>query len=137
MEQRYSKQKGVTTRECSKCRCDLGDRYGKQRYCKKCHAENMRNNRPKYSELDPLAKMKANARSYAHVYRDRGLIKKENCRNCGSHDSQMHHEDYSKPTQVIWLCRKCHLAEHAISLACDDHPKSIENVPEIRPAPSI
>ena len=26
----------------------------------------------------------------------------------------MHHEDYSKPLQVIWLCKACHLAEHRV-----------------------
>lgn len=76
----------------------------------------MRLTRPKHSELSPEAKMKANARAYAHVYRDRGHIKKENCKECGSEESQMHHEDYSKPTQVEWLCRPCHLSIHRSSV---------------------
>lgn len=24
----------------------------------------------------------------------------------------MHHPDYSKPLEVVWMCRPCHLAEH-------------------------
>ena len=56
--------------------------------------------------------MKAMARSYAHVYRDRGKIKRENCQVCGGERSEMHHEDYSKPVEVMWLCRECHLMWH-------------------------
>lgn len=102
-------------------------RIGKQSYCNKCHAAYMRETRPKHSELSDEARQKANARAYAHVYRNRGKIQKENCKVCGSPDSQMHHEDYSKPTQVTWLCRPCYLAEHAISV-CGDPPKSTGTV---------
>ncbi len=41
-----------------------------------------------------------------------GRIEKQNCQQCGDTESQAHHPDYSKPLDVIWLCRKCHLAEH-------------------------
>src|SRR5208282_5367267 len=61
----------------------------------------------------PEQRRKSNARSYAHVYRDLGRIKKEPCKVCGSLDSRMHHRDYSKPTVVEWLCRKHHLEWHA------------------------
>jgi hypothetical protein len=102
---------------CSKCDNLLTpNRVGKYAYCNPCHAEYMRLTRPKHSELNPEAKMKANARSYAHVYRDRGYIAKSNCIECGSPDSQMHHEDYSKPIDVTWLCRPCHLKIHRISI---------------------
>lgn len=49
------------------------------------------------------------ARSYAGVYLRRGKIKRCPCEVCGSTDAQMHHDDYSKPLEVRWLCRKCHL----------------------------
>lgn len=53
-----------------------------------------------------------NARSYLHVYVKRGLVKKEPCRVCGSLKSQSHHPDYSKPLEVIWLCRFHHKFLH-------------------------
>lgn len=108
----YKRQLGVITRACSGCGGDLGDRYKKQFYCKSCHAKYMRENRPKHRDLPDNARKKATARAYANVYLKRGKIKKEPCRICGDLKSQMHHEDYSKPTEVIWLCRKCHLELH-------------------------
>lgn len=38
-------------------------------------------------------------------------IKRENC-FCGSEKVQGHHEDYSKPLEVIWLCPKHHGERH-------------------------
>jgi hypothetical protein len=42
----------------------------------------------------------------------RGLIKRQPCRICGSR-AMAHHEDYSKPLAVIWLCPKHHRHLHA------------------------
>lgn len=41
----------------------------------------------------------------------RKIIKKP-CEICGEQISQAHHEDYSKPLDVIWLCRKHHREIH-------------------------
>jgi hypothetical protein len=35
-------------------------------------------------------------------------ICKEPCEICGDLKSEAHHPDYSKPLEVIWLCRKHH-----------------------------
>lgn len=53
-----------------------------------------------------------NARSYLHVYVKRGKVKKGPCEVCGSLDVEPHHDDYSKPLQVHWLCRTHHLELH-------------------------
>jgi hypothetical protein len=42
-----------------------------------------------------------------------GHLVKLPCERCGAAESNGHHEDYSKPLVVIWLCRACHDAEHA------------------------
>jgi hypothetical protein len=42
----------------------------------------------------------------------RGKLTKAPCVICGSNNSQAHHEDYSKPLDVIWLCRKHHAERH-------------------------
>ena len=71
----------------------------------------MRDTRPKYSELGEDAKNKLNARSYAHVYIKRGKIERKGCELCGE-PAECHHDDYSKPTLVRWLCRIHHLELH-------------------------
>ena len=42
-----------------------------------------------------------------------GKLKPEPCTRCGfAIGVQAHHEDYSKPLDVMWLCTKCHGARH-------------------------
>ena len=81
-------------------------------YCEACHAEWMRLNRPKHRDLQREAREKANCRAYANVYQRRGKLAQMPCEKCGGADSEKHHDDYSKPLDVRWLCRECHLAEH-------------------------
>ena len=98
---------------CSKCNNPLEpNRINKQRYCKACHNDNMKANRPKHSELTEEQKLKANVRSYLNVYIKRGKIIKQPCVVCGNVNSEAHHEDYSKPLEVIWYCREHHLNHH-------------------------
>ena len=41
-----------------------------------------------------------------------GRLEREPCVICGESNTEAHHEDYSKPLDVVWLCRKHHLAIH-------------------------
>lgn len=43
---------------------------------------------------------------------DRGSIQRKPCIECGETKAQAHHEDYTKPLDVIWLCPKHHSAHH-------------------------
>lgn len=106
--------KGMIKINCSNCGEFLEpDRIGKYRYCLDCHAEYMRENRRKHYELFPEAKKRANARSYLNVYIKRGAIKKGPCIVCGTEKNlEAHHEDYDKPLEVIWYCRKHHIEKH-------------------------
>lgn len=110
---RIRKPKGQRKSTCSKCGILIEpNRLGKYAYCLSCHNKFMRDTRPKHSELTSEKKMKANCRSYLNVYLGRGKIKKLPCCVCGDINSQAHHEDYSKPLDVIWYCRVHHNEIH-------------------------
>jgi hypothetical protein len=34
------------------------------------------------------------------------------CSVCGADKPDKHHPDYDKPLEVVFLCRRCHIAEH-------------------------
>lgn len=40
-----------------------------------------------------------------------GKLVKQVCK-CGNPSTEAHHVDYSKPMEVVWLCRSCHSKEH-------------------------
>lgn len=70
----------------------------------------------KWRKTHPLigeARKKANARHYALSYLNRGKIIKKPCEiaNC-LEKTQMHHDNYDKPLEVRWFCRKHHLEFH-------------------------
>lgn len=56
--------------------------------------------------------LKRKARVKAQYARNKGTLKKQRCVFCGNQRSQMHHPDYAKPLEVIWLCRSHHLYIH-------------------------
>lgn len=41
-----------------------------------------------------------------------GRLVRQTCEVCGDPQSQGHHDDYSKPLTVRWLCRKHHVEHH-------------------------
>jgi hypothetical protein len=48
-----------------------------------------------------------------NAIRDKRLIVAESCSVCGSKEKiEGHHDDYTKPLDVRWLCEKCHKAWH-------------------------
>jgi ribosomal protein S27AE len=45
----------------------------------------------------------------------RGELIPAPCESCGASSVQAHHDDYSKPLDVRWLCRRCHREWHEIN----------------------
>lgn len=41
-----------------------------------------------------------------------GVLEKQPCAVCGALKVDAHHEDYDKPYDVVWLCRKHHRSLH-------------------------
>lgn len=61
---------------------------------------------------EPEEMVKRRARMAAkNAVRDGRLIRRP-CEDCGAEPAQGHHEDYSKPLEVRWLCVRCHSARH-------------------------
>ena len=56
--------------------------------------------------------VKQKARDAVATARKSGKITRLPCSVCGSEKSEAHHEDYSKPLEVVWLCRTHHAARH-------------------------
>lgn len=61
-------------------------------------------NRAKYPE-------KYHANNQIYIAKCRGDLISKPC-FCGETKTEAHHPDYSKPLEVIWLCRKHHGEEH-------------------------
>lgn len=45
------------------------------------------------------------------------IVRPDKCSWCGTTEKPIrgHHPDYSKPFQVIWCCKSCHMKIHALS----------------------
>lgn len=63
----------------------------------------------RWRERNPLA---AWAHSALRSAIRRGLVKVEPCEVCGAKPTDAHHDNYAKPADVRWLCRRHHAALH-------------------------
>lgn len=70
-------------------------------------------NKKRYS----LNKKKILARTKLNYHVNKGNITKPNvCSDCSKKCvPEAHHDDYDKPLEVRWLCRRCHSLFHRIS----------------------
>lgn len=133
-------------KECTKCRKSKPESffskdktYGLKHHCKECVSEY---NRIKYSDnRDRMIKTasewgkknkekivevnkryrkkhpnKQNARNRFRNAVISGKIIPQSCEICGNTEAEGHHEDYSKPFEVRWLCSKHHGEEHRKTL---------------------
>ena len=86
--------------------------------CKTCTKDRMKRTRVEHSdhyaqyERD-RDRVKVNARRKLRNAVASGSIIKTPCVICGNEKSQGHHEDYSKPLDVIWMCNRCHAEHHS------------------------
>lgn len=63
-----------------------------------------------YARHRPAEKRKATYLT-SNAIRD-GRLVRHPCEKCGDASAEAHHDDYSKPLEVRWLCRKHHLEHH-------------------------
>lgn len=103
------KQRPRLTKLCPCCR--KRPKRASHAYCTRCHASNMRRWR-KTHPLTDEQRLKDNCRSIAGIHKRLGKLVLKPCQ-CGSRRVEMHHTDYTKPLEVLWMCRTCHLKHHA------------------------
>lgn len=65
---------------------------------------------------EPLTPEDDEARKKAHSMATTairaGYLKPKPCEHCGVTKVDAHHPDYSRPLDVVWLCRSCHMKLH-------------------------
>jgi hypothetical protein len=111
---------------CSTCKisqpldCFYKDKNKKDGYgyrCKKCDSLRVRK-RTDHTKHQTYWKLKNQLAYKAHravrTAVNNGLIVKTLCVICGG-KSEAHHPDYSRPLDVVWLCRPHHLETHKLT----------------------
>ena len=61
---------------------------------------------------NPANKIKLQARSKIGELLRTGRLVAQPCVECGAEKTAAHHEDYSKPFDIVWLCTLCHGKRH-------------------------
>lgn len=69
-----------------------------------------------YRKRPDLA-LRRNARAAVRLAIKAGTLVRQPCEVCGVKRSQAHHDDYSRPLDVRWLCATHHAAHHAAERA--------------------
>jgi hypothetical protein len=59
---------------------------------------------------------KKRARNIVTLAIKHGELTQQPCQKCGASPAEAHHEDYSKPLEVEWLCKKHHAEKDQIGL---------------------
>jgi ribosomal protein S27AE len=115
---------------CKKCVNDHTTlRYQANRTARKEY-EKMRDKQPHRKKL-VLEKNKRQAKKHREKFRARdktykaiksGALVRQPCQACGDPKVEAHHDDYSKPLDVRWLCHKHHREVHGQRAIEDDVP---------------
>ena len=62
---------------------------------------------------NPLKEVKKRARTIYKTALRRGKLVRTPCHICGATEVEGHHPDYSRPLDVVWLCKKHHQEIHS------------------------
>ena len=121
------------TRHCNSCGCEfVRSQSSKTTFCPDCRRGYFLNYRirrkvegnpvrtPPKTQVsnrlkqlnDPVKRVKLKARRTVKNAITAGVLIRQPCETCLSEPSQAHHDDYSKPLVVRWLCRTHHMELH-------------------------
>ena len=98
----------------------------RRRSAQKKRAENPERFRALERERPRRNGVKSKARAFLNnAVRYGRIFRPETCSECGSRTRITgHHEDYSKPLEVAWLCYLCHAKRHHKILSGGNHVDS-------------
>lgn len=122
-QEHYSKNIApFSTRKVKPENCKCGNpRAPYSVYCTKCLADRMAEYRRFKNKDKPVKfvltedekKIKRNARAMVNSAIRRGFLAVKTCEVCGIDENiEAHHDDYMKPLDVRWLCKKHHQEHH-------------------------
>lgn len=61
---------------------------------------------------DPDHRLRKIARNKVGLALRRGKLERQPCEVCGERPAEAHHDDYTRPLDVRWLCKQHHLEHH-------------------------
>jgi hypothetical protein len=118
---RSNRKSGIASR-CKKC-LKISDRMYRQvnririaKYAKKYRQINKDRILEYNKKHKPVTRLHSKAHWAVRSSLIRGLIRKEPCKYCGDLGTEAHHSDYSKPLDILWVCKKHHRRIHANGL---------------------
>ncbi len=121
--------------KCNICSAPIRIKAGTLKKCRKCkaiYARNWRNknktrlkkyiknyyllNKSKFSVYVSRYNLKNKEKDMCHrrvsTSIRQGKLKSQPCEVCGNKKADAHHEDYSKPLDIKWVCRLHHMQIH-------------------------
>jgi hypothetical protein len=119
----FSKHRGMKDghlNKCKSCACDYSHKWYRSTIEDRVAFEKNRSQTIEFKKRHINATRKLRAvgdlrliarNAVSNAVRDGKLIKQP-CKRCGNIKTQAHHDDYTKPLDVEWLCRDCHMEEH-------------------------
>jgi hypothetical protein len=109
--ERYRTAHGVT----EICECGKQKESNRRARCDDCQLivdrEAYKLNSKRYREKEEN-RFKDSVRSYTFLQMSTGKLIRQPCEVCGSKKVEAHHDDYTKPLDVRWLCKKHHAEHH-------------------------
>jgi hypothetical protein len=56
------------------------------------------------------------------LLKDRGCYDNEPCEICDNYKTEIHHQDYNNPFDIIWLCHPHHMQLHKLLIETNEQP---------------
>lgn len=109
---KFDRRKNRTDGKCPEC--GVAPKPKGRGHCIQCsnkrYNQKLKSKGGLWKVMTELQRKKTKARRVAYNWLQSGKIIKQTCRICDNPDSEMHHLDYGKPTEIMWLCGFCHRA---------------------------